>query len=214
MVITKIEIQKRNKEKVNIYVDDEYSFSLTLNGLLESRLNKGDEITQDVIDRWSSKDEPNLAFNKAYEIISAYGMKTEKELRKKLAEKGFSEPSVDYAIERMKGYGYTDDAQYSRSYIQSHAIPQRWGEQKIISHLLQKGVEMETIRNAIAEVYSEDQKQEAIFEAAEKYARKLKGEDKRKDRQKLYSHLASKGFSYDLISEAVNHVFSATDEYD
>ena len=69
MIVTKIEIQKRNKEKVNIYVDDKYSFSLTLNGLVESGLKEKANISEEEINALKIKDEPKLAVQQALNTV-------------------------------------------------------------------------------------------------------------------------------------------------
>lgn len=212
MKVTKIETQKRNKEKVNIYVDNKYLFSLTLNGLLASHLKEGSEITDSQIEELKIEDEPKLAFQHALNIIS-YSMKTEFELVKKLREKEFSEPSIEQAVQKLKGYKYIDDDIYVTMYIKTKAIPNNWGEQKIISKLLQKGVDINLIKQKIEELYSYDEKKNAITKVAEKYVEKLpKDEDILKKKQKLYRYLAGKGYSYELISSTVSSILGNNEE--
>lgn len=206
MVITKIEIQKRNKEKVNIYVDDKYSFSLTLNGFVKSGLKEKANISEEEINALKIKDEPKLAVQQALNILS-YSMKTESELVRKLTEKGFSEKAVNYAVEKLKGYKYLDDSVYVSMYITTRAIPNNWGDQKIISNLLQKGVDINLIKEKINELYSYDEKKDSIKKVAEKYYQKLKDDDEKKKKQKLYRYLASKGYSYDLISSTISSLY-------
>lgn len=208
MVVTKIEIQKRNKEKVNIYVDDKYSFSLTLNGFVESGLKEKANISEEEINALKIKDEPKLAVQQALNILS-YSMKTESELVRKLTEKGFSEKAVNYAVEKLKGYKYLDDSVYVSMYITTRAIPNNWGDQKIISNLLQKGVDINLIKEKINELYSYDEKKDSIKKVAEKYYQKLKDDDEKKKKQKLYRYLASKGYSYDLISSTISSLYES-----
>lgn len=212
MKVTKIETQKRNKEKVNIYVDNKYLFSLTLNGLLASHLKEGSEITDSQIEELKIEDEPKLAFQHALNIIS-YSMKTEFELVKKLREKEFSEPAIEQAVQKLKGYKYIDDDIYVTMYIKTKAIPNNWGEQKIISKLLQKGVDINLIKQKIEELYSYDEKKNAITKVAEKYVEKLPiDEDILKKKQKLYRYLAGKGYSYELISSTVSSILGNNEE--
>jgi regulatory protein len=210
MQITKIEIQKNNKEKANIFVDGKYTFSLSLNGLLDCGLKEKDEITQEQIEELKTNDATHLAYISALNIIS-YASKTETELRRKLKEKKFDEKAIDFAVDKMKGYGYVDDEAYVTSYIKSRAMPQGWGEQKIISNLLQKGVDMSLIKEKLAEIFTSDIKEEAILEVSEKYYEKIRNDERQKQRQKLYKYLAGKGYSYDLIKYAVDKTLNAED---
>lgn len=212
MKIDKIEIQKNNKEKANIYVDGKYSFSMTLNGLLDSKLHEGDELAEDQIEMLKNSDAPALAVLKSIDIIS-YSMKTEKELIRKLKEKKFSDEAINHAVEKMKEYGYIDDRAYTVSYINSRAIPNGWGEQKIISMLLQKGIEMEIIKEKLEEAYPEDKETEIALKVAKKYFAKISSEDPKKARQKLYGHMAARGYKYDIIKHVCRNIFNS-DEFD
>lgn len=207
MKVDKIEIQKNNKEKANIFIDGKYSFSITLNGLLDAGIHEGDELTEEAIETIRLKDAPGLAFLKAIDIAS-YSMKTEKELIKKLKEKKFPDEAINAAVIKMKEYGYIDDSSYASSYITSRAIPNGWGEQKIISMLLQKGIDMEVIKEKIDEAFTDDIKIQAALEVAKKYAARLDGVEPKKARQKLYQHLASKGYKYDIIKSVCNEIMS------
>ena len=210
MIITKIEIQKRNKEKANIHIDGKYAFSLTVNGLLECGLKEGSEISIDDIEKIRGEDEPSLAVMQALNTIS-HSMKTEKELRQKLKDKKFSDAAIEHAIQKVKNYGYIDDSSYVVSYIQSKAMPNGWGEQKIISMLLKKGIDMQLVKDKIAECYSEEDMEDNAMNVAKKYYAKLKGEDSRKNKQKLYGHLISKGFKYDIASSVCRKLFDDDD---
>lgn len=212
MTVTRIEIQKRNKEKANIHIDGKFAFSLTVNGLLECGLKEGDEITPDDIEKIRGEDEPSLAVLQAINIIS-YSMRTEKELRQKLRDKKFSDSAIEYAIQKVKGYGYIDDLSYATSYIQSKAMPNGWGEQKIISMLLQKGIDMQVIKDKIAECYSEEDMENNAMNVAKKYFLRLRGEDTRKNKQKLYGYLISKGFKYNIASSVCRKIFDDDNDY-
>lgn len=98
-------------------------------------------------------------------------------------------------------------------YIKTKAIPNNWGEQKIISKLLQKGVDINLIKQKIEELYSYDEKKNAITKVAEKYVEKLPiDEDILKKKQKLYRYLAGKGYSYELISSTVSSILGNNEE--
>ena len=205
MKITKIEIQKNNKEKVNIYIDEKYSFSLTTSTFLDFKIKEGMDINEEQINQFKIKDSPKLAFLQAINILS-YAEKTEKELIKKLKEKGFDEDSIEYALEKAKNYGYIDDENYIESFIKNKAIPQHWGEQKIIATLMQKGLDKNLIKDKLVILYSDEEKEENILEIAQKQLNKIKDTNKMKRKQKLYRYLLSKGFSYDLVSSTVNKI--------
>lgn len=207
MKITKIERQKRNEEKVNVYVDEKYRFSMTLNSLLGiDGIKVGDEITEDDIMRLQQKDEGQLALLKVFDIVSR-SLQTEYNIRKKLIEKKFSDEAIDYAIEKAKGYNYINDETYVKSFVQYRAIPNKWGEKKVLQELYLKGIDRQFAEPIVKE-YCEDY---IMFENACALAKKklnsLKGLEEYKQRNKIYYYLSMKGYSYDIISSVLNKIF-------
>jgi len=207
MKITKLEIQKNNKEKINVHIDGKYSFSVTSNTALDYKLKENMDISEAVIEEIKEKDLPKLAVLHAINILS-YASKTEQELKIKLKQKGYDEHAIEYAIEKIKKYGYIDDESYVESFIKNKAIPNGWGEQKILVALIKKGIDKDIIRDKLNNLYSDEEKIENIMEIAEKQLRKIKDTDKNKRKQKLYRYLLSKGYSYDLISSTINKLIN------
>lgn len=207
MKVTKCEIQQKNKEKVNIYIDDKYSFSMTVNGMLAENVRVGIELTEEDIERLKKQDNPKLAYMYAIYLLG-FGMKTEKELKDKLKKKGYDETSIDYAIEKAKSYNYINDENYVDTFIRTRAIPSSWGENKIISTLLQKGIDKNVIKEKIEELYNSDDKYENALNLAIKKKNTLSKYDEKKQKERIYSFLTSKGFKYDTIKKVLSTIFS------
>ena len=68
--------------------------------------------------------------------------RTERGLRDKLRQAGFSQLAVDYALSYVESYGYIDDERYARTYIAYRMNTK--SRQKIIQELISKGVDKET----------------------------------------------------------------------
>lgn len=207
MKITKCEIQKRNGEKVSIFVDDKYSFSMTLNSFIEMRIKVGDVITEDKISEIKTKDGPNLAFVQILMTLG-YGEKTEHQMIKKLKEKGFDENAINKSIAKAKELNYINDERYAEEYITKVAIPKKMGKQKIYTNLYQRGIEKGIIQNKIEEFYNEEDATDYIYEIAVQKCNSLKakGNEPRQIQQKIYQFLLSKGYSYDISSQVVREL--------
>jgi len=124
--------------------------------------------------------------------------KTENEMRKKLAEQGFSPASVDDAILFLKHYRYLDDEDYARRYVEKNSHKKSIRQMKY--DLLQKGM-----KDALVELVLEDldvDETEQIMGFLKKKNYDPEDPDPLK-RQKIYAFLARKGFSYDAISHAM-----------
>lgn len=203
MKVTKIETQKHNKNKLSIFIDDKYSFSITLDTYLEGKIHEDNDITEEDIEYFKKKDEPQLAFQYIVFYVGE-AIKPEKRVREKLREKGYSNESIDLAIEKAKNYGFIDDVQYAEEYIEMSAIPRGYGEFKIRQNLIQKGINRDIIDEKLSDLYSEKQKYSSAYKIAEKKYERVKDLSPFKARQKVVQTLISKGFSYDLANEVLN----------
>ena len=213
MKITNYEKQKHNEEKLNVFVDGEYKFAISINGWTKNLLYVDKEITEKEIEDILEKDKKELALNKAFKIVSN-GLKTRKEVEKKLKEKGFEENDINYAIDKIIGYGYINDEYYVKCYILERAIPNKWGENKILSNLLQKGIDKEIILNGISNYLEDD------IEYKNAYAfgiKKYNNVNKTKYsaiqiKQKIVSSLIAKGYNYEIANRVLNDILKNNDE--
>ena len=101
-VITKIEIQKRNKERVNIYLDDEYAFSISAELVYKENLRVKDVVDTEKLKSVADKESYIRCKNSALKIIER-SYKTEKEVVEKLQMKGYEEMMneiKDFLIDR------------------------------------------------------------------------------------------------------------------
>lgn len=194
--ITAIETQKHDKTRCNISVDGRFCCGLSLETVVKHRLSVGTVITAEKLAAFQLESEKQTAFDKALTHISAT-MKTEREVRDFLAKKGYLQDVADYVVEKMKGYGFLDDAAYARAYAE-HAGGRK-GARLIAAELKRKGVSEEAVSEAVAVL---GDGAEAAARVLEKY---LKGKDTadKKVIQRAYAHLISKGFSYEAAHDAL-----------
>lgn len=59
-MITAIEAQKRNKDKVNLYLDGEFACSLTAESVVRARLKIGQELSEERLREFSPRRKPSL----------------------------------------------------------------------------------------------------------------------------------------------------------
>lgn len=207
MKITDYKIQKNNEEKMNVYVDGEYKFSMSVDSFLSEGLYKGLEITEKQIEEIKVRDGSKLAYIQIVSTLN-YGMKTEKEMIDKLKEKGYEEDAIRKAIMKAKDYNLINDDYYIELYIKTKAIPAKWGEQKIISNLYKKGININNIKLKIAEMYDEENKYDNAYSLAIKKLKTIKESDVNKKKQKLNQFLLGKGYSYEIVSKVIKNILN------
>ncbi|MBD7916547.1 recombination regulator RecX [Clostridium sp. Sa3CUN1] len=208
-IITKIEVQKRNKDRSNIYIDNEYAFSLSNELVYKEGLKTNEKINIEEIKVIAKEDNYLKCKNTALRIVEK-SYKSEKELRDKLILKGYENEEIEKSISFLKEYNFISDDNYTRMYVKDKSRIQ--GKKKIKYDLIKKGISENIIEEEISNIDRDEEREVAYNLAEKKYNTIAKREsDKFKLSQKLYRFLLSKGYDYDTVSYAVKKVTSIDD---
>lgn len=127
-----------------------------------------------------------------------FSNKTEDEMRRKLAEQGFSPASVENAVNFLKSYRYLNDEDYVRRYLERYG--RKKSKRQIRFELHQKGISSEVLERMLEEQPVDETAQIVSFLEKKNYAGEEAG---REEKQKISAFLARKGFSYDAIQTAM-----------
>ena len=204
--ITKIEIQRRNKERVNLFLDDEYAFSLSTELVYKEALKVNEEVDSKKLGILAEREGLIRCKDSALRIIER-SYKTEKEVRDKLSLKGYEDNAINKSIEFLKEYNFINDINYTKAFIKDKL--NSTGSNKIKYTLIQKGISKELIEEELSNLNEENEKQVAIDLAKKKFLIIRKREtDNYKISGKLYRYLLSKGYGYDVVNEVIKEVMS------
>lgn len=206
-VITALEVQKRNKERANVYLDGEYAFSLAL--MEAAKLHKGQVLADDEIIRLKDEDLVGRAVESAARFLG-HRPRSVAEVKRNLTGKDFDPGVVEAAMTRLTALGYLDDMAFARYWIESRTQFKPLGETALRFELRQKGVDEDTIEAALAPVDD----QSGAYRAAAPLLKRMRGSDRRTARQKLSTSLARRGFRFGDIRPALDRLFEETDEHD
>jgi regulatory protein len=196
MKITAIKAQIKNAERVSIYLDGAYAFSLTQNQLLELKLHSGKELSeQDVTELKQASD-----YGKLLERVMNYIMIRPRSVRevhdylwRKKADPEMSERIIKYFEDR----GYLNDKSFASSWVRARQLTKPISKRRLVAELRQKGVASELIDNAVVnDEYDEVTALKEIILKKRKQARY-------QDEQKLMQYLARQGFGYDTIKNTL-----------
>lgn len=201
--ITGIEFQKNNKNRVNLYVDGEYLISLYAELVYKYNLSKGSEIDKEKLTDMIKSDDYEKAKIKALNSLSR-AEKSEKKVREKLSRE-FDEEIIDDIVKFLKKHSFIDDERFAERIVDNNQNFKRIGRNRIKQNLYIKGINSEDIANALSNVDSEMEKENAVF-LANKRVEKIKGNDKKNIKNKLYQYLVYKGFEYEVIMYAIEKV--------
>ena len=201
--ITQIESQKKNKDRLNIYLDGGFAFGLAEEVALRHNLHEGDELTESVIDEILLAEESNRAKERALVFLS-YRARSVDELNKKLKEKGFSERTICRVIDDFLRVGLLDDRKFALSFTHSRMEQKPMSKRFLQRELIQKGIEEEIVEQAVDEAYGGCTELEIAKDLIQRRIRRYKGDVKAK--KKLSDFLLRRGFNWDVISEVLQDI--------
>ena len=93
--ITALRVQKRDPNRVNVYLDGEFAFGLTK--LVAAWLQVGQVLSSEKISSLQSQETLEVAYLKALHYLS-YRPRSESEVESSLKEKGFDEGVIAYVL--------------------------------------------------------------------------------------------------------------------
>lgn len=198
--ITAIQVQKHHPERLNIELDGEFAFGLSR--LVAAWLKVGDFLSEDRITALIESDTSEVAYQKATRLLD-YRPRTEKEIRQRLVQKGFSTLEIDQVVLRLKRANLVQDQQFAKMWIENRNDYHPRSQRLMRYELRNKGVSEQMIETALADS-AEDI--ELATRAAAQYARKLNFQDRELFRKKLSAYLVRRGFSYGTIAPVIRDI--------
>jgi regulatory protein len=196
MKITAIKAQIKNPERVSIYVDEKYAFSLNHAELLDLKVRIGLELDEAQLAELKKASD----FGKAYERALIYAMirpRSVKELHDYCHRKKWAPEDCQTIIDKLVARRYVDDRNFARAWVESRAMANKTSLRKLRLELKQKGVADDIIAEALATAsYDENAALRALVVKKRRLARY-------QDEQKLMQFLARQGFSFDDIKDAL-----------
>lgn len=197
--ITDIIQGKRDPNSVNLYLDGEYYSNIPIDFVVEYSLSKGKELSDDDLKLLDYGTVRSKAYKFMLESLSRK-LSSIKDMRDKLTEKGYPRSVIDEVIEKGKEYGYLDDAEYAKAYVEFNS--KRKGEMRIKQELSQHGISGEIVDDLDFDI---DVERRNAVEEAKKYSRGLDLSEP-KDKNKLIRHMLYKGYKWDIINYSIENM--------
>lgn len=206
--ITKISAQKKAK-RFNVFLNDDYAFSVSEFSLLEYGLKQGKTLSLDQIDKITSKEKSSIYLDFALRQL-AIRPRSEKEmtdyLQKKIAardgvkfQEAKNNPVIRKIIAKLKKYEYLDDKKFASWFLKSKLKTKQESLRLIKYQLKQKGIP-QPILDKFESNKPRDLKN--AIKAAEKKVERWKKLPTLEYKKKFYQFLAYRGFDFETISEA------------
>ena len=197
MKITALKQQIKNPERVSIFVDEKYAFSLSLDELVKYKLKNGDELSEVDVKKYKKISEDGklrakaLAWvtNRPHSVREFYDY-----LRRKKAEPELA----DKLAEEFVAKKYLDDESYARWLVDLRARANK-SNRAIKTELFKKGIDREVIDQIMGtETETEVERLGELINKKKNLSRY------RNDPVKFAKYLTSQGFSYQQVKEQMN----------
>lgn len=213
--VTDIEEAVRDRNRVNIYINNKYYCSLDISQVVDLHIKIGKKLDNDALADLKRASEFGKFYARALEYV-LMRPHSSKEVRDYLKRKtmsrrvriknsktgeystcdkaGYDVSLVPLVYERLEQRGYIDDRRFARAWIENRNISRGSSIKKLRLELCQKGVSAQIIDEALSTTSrsERDELRKIIARKANKYS----------DRQKLVQYLVRQGFNYsDVVDE-------------
>ncbi|MBP5772486.1 MAG: regulatory protein RecX [Eubacterium sp.] len=193
MLITKLE---PFGSRVKIYINNDFAFVLYKGEISKYGLKEGEEIPSNTYSVIMNKLFDRGKERALYMLDKSY--KTKRYIMDKLKAGLYPESIIDKVVSFLEEINLINDLRYAEMYIDYKRASK--SKKQIVQDLYVKGVDKKLIDQAFEESDFTD------TESLKKYIEKRKNKydlSDRKDIQKFYSYLVSKGYSYGDVKEAL-----------
>lgn len=132
--------------------------------------------------------------------LLAASPKSGQELRKKLADKGYSADSIDQALTDLKAQGILDDTMYAKDLMTRLTLGKCVGRHKIAFEFKRHGISKK-ISDELMETLSNEGETERALEQARVKWTGWTGLDPQKRKKRLYDFLVRKGYDFQIAQD-------------
>ncbi len=209
-VVTSIEPQASDAFRLSVFVDGEFAFGAQRDVVRAMGLRVGGFLGPGDWETMVLQDEQKRAQEAGFALLS-HRARTRAELRRSLQKRGFSEPAIEVALERIEALGYVNDREFSERWVDADAGGRRHGRERVSFELRRKGVSGEIVAQAL-ETRSDETELRLALSAAEKLWPRWEELHPVERAQKLSGALRRRGFSWQLCSQALSHLNSAVSD--
>jgi len=198
--ITQIAPQRHDPDRVSVFLDGVFAFGLSADLLLEYGLAVGLDLDDARTTEILAADEIRKATAAALQLL-AYRARAEGEIAARLRQRGFSPPAIDAAMVRLRDWHYVDDADFAARWVENRQQHRPRSVRMLAHELRAKGVDATTIDETLEDA-GVDEVGDAR-ELAEKQRAKYAGLDPDVQTRRISAFLARRGYSYDVIRQAL-----------
>jgi len=205
--ITKIAAQKGNSRRMSIYLDDRFALGVDAQVAEELGLRQGLELSQAELQKVILAEETSKAKSFALDFIG-YRARSVWEVDQRLTKRGHSRKVIDEVIGELRRSGLLDDAHFAAQWAKGRMATKPLGERLLRHELKTKGISDEIVEKTIAATFDGISQRNLAAELLRLRRTRYLSLDWAKARRRMSDFLLRRGFSRDVVWEAVAQVMS------
>jgi regulatory protein len=207
-IITRLSVLSGRPERTSLYLDGRRAGDIATEVVESAGLRKGEFLSEETLATLLHQDEPHRARSRALGLLSVRD-RSSAEVRSRLQLIGFSPDTISATIGWLVGLGYLDDARFAERYAAEKSRA-GWGERRIRSELLRKGIDRTALDVALASATGDEASEEARMETLMALVRRRFGRQWQEDREsaerRLAGFLARRGYDWDTVTKIVRQL--------
>ena len=205
LTITRLEPQKRNPERLNVYLDGEFAFGISRR--VAPWLEEGNQLSQQKITALQNADQIEAAYQRALNYLS-YRSRSEYEIQQNLQKHHIAEEIIPEVLSRLRDNRLVNDRDFACQWVENRIKFHPRGKRALRSELIKKGISNQIIEETIQEINEEEL---AIKIARGKISR-MKELEKPEYQKKMYGYLSRRGFDYGLSREVTDLIWNEIED--
>lgn len=203
--ITSLQVQKGNKSRVNVYLDDEFAFGLALDAAMSLRVNQ--ELSPEEIASLRDEDSFFKARDSALRFLG-YRARSVVEVRRNLRGKKYEDALIERVIAYLLEAKLLDDVAFATYWVEQRETFKPRGRRALQQELMQKGVS----RPVIEEVLDDLDETGSARRAAETRIRRWNHLPYDEFRAKMGGFLQRRGFGYGIVRQVIDEIWQSLDK--
>lgn len=210
-IVTRIVEQKKRANRRSVFLDGAFAFGVNLNVVAKFRLHAGQQLSAEDVERIQQGAVRQECFDHAMRFIEKR-MHSRAELKTKLTRQEYGPAVVEGVLNQLAEMNYVNDARFAESRAESAAKYKHHGPNRARIELAKKGVERETARQAVEQVYEAHDSSATARDLAAKKMKSLARLEPHVARRRLTGMLLRRGFDFDTIKPVIEEVLGRFDE--
>ena len=193
---------KKTKRSSDCFVNFEHdeSIVISMDLVLKYNLVKGRDIDDCEFDEIIGEQRKIDLRQSAYKYAS-YKPRTEKEVRDRLMQKGFSNEEAKEALQFLEKFELLDDEKYAVDFIKEKLKLKNFGEFRMKMELIKRGIHRDLAEAAVSKYYPQEDEYEIAKAAAGKKISQIMRKPEEKRWNSLSGYLQRQGFGWDIIKK-------------